>query len=64
MRTRLFVGKPDGKRPLGRRKYGWKDNIRMDLREIKWEAVDWMHPVQDRDQLRALVDMVMDLWDP
>jgi len=48
---RLLVGKPGGKRPLGRPKHRWEDNIRMNLREIGWEVVDWMHLAQDRDQL-------------
>jgi hypothetical protein len=48
---RLLVGKPGGKRPLGRPKHRWEDNIRRNLREIGWEVVDWMHLAQDRDQL-------------
>jgi hypothetical protein len=39
----ILVGKPEGKRPLGRPRYRWEDNIRMDLREIELEAVDWIH---------------------
>jgi hypothetical protein len=49
------VGKPEGKRPLGRPRRRWLDNIKMDLREIKWDGVDWMDTVQDRDQWRALL---------
>jgi hypothetical protein len=41
--TIILVGKPEGKRPLGRNRRRWEDNIRMDLREIRWEGVDWMH---------------------
>jgi hypothetical protein len=41
---RILVGKTEGKRPLGRRRREWKDNIRMDLKEIGWEIVDWIHP--------------------
>jgi hypothetical protein len=40
---RIPVGKPEGKRPLGRTRYGWEDNIRIDVREIVWEGVDWIH---------------------
>jgi hypothetical protein len=43
------VGKPERKRPLGRPRRRWEDNIRMDLREVGWERVDWMHLAQDRN---------------
>jgi hypothetical protein len=46
---RILVGKPSGKRPLGRPRYRWKDNIRMDLREIGWGGMDWIDLAQDRD---------------
>jgi hypothetical protein len=46
----ILVGKPEGKRPLGRHRCRWEDNIRMDIREKGWEGVDWMHMAQDRDQ--------------
>jgi hypothetical protein len=59
-----LAGKPEGKRPLGRPRGRWEDNIRMDLREILWEGVDWIHLVQDRDQWRALVNTVMNLRVP
>jgi hypothetical protein len=49
-----FVGKPKGKRILGRTRRRWKDNIRMDLREIGWDRVDWAYLAQDRDQWRFL----------
>jgi hypothetical protein len=58
---KILVGKPEGKMPLGRRRLRWEDNIRIDLRDIMWEAVDWMDLVQDGDQWRALVSMVMNL---
>jgi hypothetical protein len=61
---RILVGKPEGKRPLGRRRRRWVDNIKMDLREIGWDAVDWMDMAQDRDQCRALVNMVLNLRVP
>jgi hypothetical protein len=46
----ILVGQPEGKRQHGRPRRRWKDNIRMDLREVWWEGVDWMHLVQVRDQ--------------
>jgi hypothetical protein len=49
----MLVGKPEGKRPLGRPRRRWKDNIRMELREVGCEAVDLIHLAQDRDQWRA-----------
>jgi hypothetical protein len=55
------VGKPEGKRPLGRPRCRWEDNIRIDIREIVWEGVDWIHLAQDSDQWRAVVNTVMDL---
>jgi hypothetical protein len=58
---RLLVGKPDGKRPLGRRRRRWMDNIKMDLLEISWGDVDWIGLVQDREKWRALVNTVMNL---
>jgi len=45
----ILVRKSEVKRPLGRPKRGWKDNIRMDLREIGWEVVNWIHLIKDRD---------------
>jgi hypothetical protein len=58
---RILVGEPEGKRPLGRPRRRWVDNINMDLREIGWDGVDWFDLAQDRDQWRALVNMVMNL---
>jgi hypothetical protein len=58
------VGKPEGKRPLGRHKCRWEDNIRMGLRVIGWGGMDWIELAQDRDQQRALVNTVMNLWVP
>jgi hypothetical protein len=60
-RYKILVGKPEGKRPLGRRRHRWEDNIRMDLRELGWHSVEWMHLAQDRDQLRSFVDAVMNV---
>jgi hypothetical protein len=55
------VGKLEGKRPLGRPRCRWVDNIKMDLGEIGWDGRDWIELDQDRDQWRALVNMVMNL---
>jgi hypothetical protein len=55
----ILVGEPEGKRPLGRPRRIWEDNIRMDLREIELDVMDWIHPAQDRDHWRALLNMVM-----
>jgi hypothetical protein len=59
-----LVGKPEEKRPLGRLRRRWKDNINMGLREIGWGGVDWIDLAQDRDQWRALVNIVMNLRVP
>jgi hypothetical protein len=56
---RLLVRRPEGKRPLGRRRRKWVDNIRMDLVEVGWGDVDWIGLAQDRDKWRALVNAVM-----
>jgi hypothetical protein len=56
---RILVGKSEGKRPLGRLKRRWVDNIKMDLREIGWDGVDWIDVAQNRDQWRALVNTVL-----
>jgi hypothetical protein len=54
---RILVGKPEGKRPLGRHR--WEDNIKMDLREIGWGVIGWTDQAEDRDQWKALVNTVM-----
>jgi hypothetical protein len=61
---RLLVGKPEGKRRLGRRRRRWVDNIRMDLVELGWSDVNWIGLAQDRDKCRALVNAVMNLRVP
>jgi hypothetical protein len=61
---RILVGKPEGKRPLGRPRRMWVDNTKMDLREIGWDGVDWMGMAHDRDQWRALVNTVLNLRVP
>jgi hypothetical protein len=58
---RVLMGKPEGKRPLGRPRCRWVDNIKMDLREILWAGMDWIDLGQDRDQWRALVNTAMNL---
>jgi hypothetical protein len=60
----ILVGKPGGKRPLGRSGNRREDNIRMDISETKWQGVDWMHVAQERDKWRALVNTVMNLRVP
>jgi hypothetical protein len=60
----LLVGKPEGKRPLGRRRHRWADNIKMDLREIGWDVMEWIDMVQDKDKWRTLVNTVMNLLVP
>jgi hypothetical protein len=61
---RVLVRKPEGRRPLGRTRLRWEDNIRMDLREVGGGCVDWMELAQDRDTWRALVSAVMNLRVP
>jgi hypothetical protein len=53
------VGKPEGKRPLGRTRHRREDNIKIDLRDIGWGGMDWIDLAQDRDQWKALVNTVM-----
>ena len=61
---RVLVGEPEGRRPLGRPRRRWEDNIRMDLREVGCGCVDGMELAQDRDMWRALVSAVMNLRVP
>jgi hypothetical protein len=56
---RILVGKPEGKRPLGRPRSRWVKNMKIDLGEIGWGGMDWIDLAQDRDQWRALVNTVM-----
>jgi hypothetical protein len=60
----IFVGRPEGRRPLGRPRHRWEDNIKMDLGEIGFGGVDLIHWAQDRDRWRALVNTVMNLRVP
>jgi len=61
---RVLVGKPEGKRPLGRPRRRWEDNIKVDLKEVGGDCGDWMELAQDRDRWRALVSTVMNLRFP
>jgi hypothetical protein len=61
---RLLVGKAEGKRLLGRPRCRWVDNIKIDLREVEWDGMDWIDLAQNRDQWRALVNTVMNFWVP
>jgi hypothetical protein len=60
----ILVGRPEGRRPLGRPRRRWEDNIKMDLGKIGFGDVDWIHLAQDRDRWRALVNTVMNLRVP
>jgi hypothetical protein len=59
--TRFLVGRPQGKRPLGRSRRRWEDNIKMDLREIGIDGANWIRMAQDRVQWRAFMNTVMNL---
>jgi hypothetical protein len=61
---RILVGKPEGNIPLGRPRRRWVENIKMNLRDKGWDGTDWIDLAQDRDQWRALVNMVMNLQVP
>jgi hypothetical protein len=57
---RIFVGRPEGRRPLGRPRRRWEDNIKMGLQEVGW-GMDWIELAQDRDRWRDLVNAIMNL---
>jgi hypothetical protein len=61
---RILVRNPERKRPLGRPRRRWVDNIKMDLVEIRWDGMDWIDLAQDRDQWMSLVNAVIDLRVP
>jgi hypothetical protein len=58
---RVLVGKPEGKRPFGRPRHSWEDNIKMDLQEVKCGGMDWIELAEDRDRWQALVNVVMNI---
>jgi hypothetical protein len=58
----VLVGKPAGKRTLGKPRHRWEDNIKMDLQEVGWESMDWIDLVQDSDRWWSLVNAVKNLW--
>ena len=60
----VLVGNPEGKRPLGRPRHRWEDNIKMDLQEVICESKDWIELAQVRDSWRTLVNAVMNFWVP
>jgi hypothetical protein len=60
----IFIGRPEGRRPLGRPRRRWEDNIKMDLGEIGFGDVDWIHLAQDTDRWQALVNTVKNLQVP
>jgi hypothetical protein len=61
---RILVRRPEGRRPLGRPRHRWEDNIKTDLREVGWECMNWIELAQDRDRWRAVVNAVMNLRVP
>jgi hypothetical protein len=61
---RILVGIPEGRRPLGRPRHRWEDNIKMDLREVGWGGMDWIELARDRDRWQALVNAVINLRVP
>jgi len=61
---RILVGKPEGKRPLGRPRRRWEDNIKMDLQEVGCGCMDWIELAQDRDRWRVIVNVVMNIRVP
>jgi hypothetical protein len=60
----ILVGRPEGRRPLGRPRRRWEDNIKMDLQDVGWGSMDWVELAQERDRWRALVNAVMNLRVP
>jgi hypothetical protein len=61
---RILVGRPEGRRPLGRPRHSWEDIIKMDLQEVEWVGMDWIELAEDRDRWLALVNAVMNLRVP
>jgi len=61
---RVLVGKPEGRRPLGRPRHRWEDNIKMDLQEVGCGVMDWIELAQEGDSWRDIVNAVMKFWVP
>jgi hypothetical protein len=61
---RILVRRPEGRRPLGRPRRGWEDNIKMALQEVGWGSMDWIELAQDRDRWRAVMNALMNLRVP
>jgi hypothetical protein len=61
---RILVGKPERRKQLGRSRRKWEDNVKMDFREIEWGGMDWIDLARDRNQWKALVDIVINLRVP
>jgi len=61
---RVLVGKPEGKRPLGKPRRRWEDNKKMDFQEVGYSGMDWIELAQDRERWRALVNVIMNLRVP
>jgi hypothetical protein len=61
---RILVGRPEGRRSLGRPRRRWVDNIKIDLKEVGWDGMDWIDLAQDRDKWRAIVITLMNLGIP
>ena len=61
---KVLVGKPEGKRPLGRPRRRWKDNIRLDIQEVEWRGMDWIDLAQDQDRWGAIVKVVINFRFP
>jgi len=61
---RVLVGKPEGNRPLGRPRHRWKDNINMDIQQVRCGSMEWIELAQDSDSWRALVNVIMNLRVP
>jgi len=59
---RILVGRHKGKKPLGRPRLIWEDNIKMDLQDVGWESINWIYVAQNRDRRQALVNEIMNLW--
>jgi hypothetical protein len=60
----MLVGEPEGKTPLGRPRRRWVDNIKIDLREIEWDSMDWIDLAEDRDRWRALLNTIINFRVP